>query len=137
METQGEEGHETGVTHAQAKEHQGCQQHQKAQEARENSSLEPSEKRAAPPTLISGFSTLELGNSKFLILNHLILGSLICYPSETKIWYLPPLEHSKVSVQFSCSVVSNSLRPHESQHARPPCPSPTPGVYPNPCPLSR
>ena len=41
------------------------------------------------------------------------------------------------SVQFSCSVVSNSLRPHERQHARPPCPSPTPGVHPNPCPLSR
>ena len=41
------------------------------------------------------------------------------------------------SVPFSCSVVSNSLRPHESQHARPPCPSPTPGIYPNPCPLSR
>ena len=41
------------------------------------------------------------------------------------------------SVQFSRSVVSNSLRPHGLQHARPPCPSPTPGVYPNPCPLSR
>ena len=39
------------------------------------------------------------------------------------------------SVQFSHSVVSNSLRPHEPQHARPPCPSPTPGVHPNPCPL--
>ena len=35
------------------------------------------------------------------------------------------------SVQFSLSVVSDSLRPHESQHARPPCPSPTPRVYPN------
>ena len=34
-----------------------------------------------------------------------------------------------VSVQFSCSVMSGSLRPHESQHARPPCPSPTPGVH--------
>ena len=33
------------------------------------------------------------------------------------------------SVQFSRSVVSDSLRPHESQHARPPCPSPTPGVH--------
>ena len=33
------------------------------------------------------------------------------------------------SVQFSCSVVSNSLRPHESQHTRPPCSSPTPGVH--------
>ena len=41
------------------------------------------------------------------------------------------------SVQFSCSVVSYSLRPHESQHARPPCPSPTPGVHSNSCPLSR
>ena len=39
------------------------------------------------------------------------------------------------SVQFSHSVVSNSLRPHELQHARPPCPSPTPRVHPNPCPL--
>ena len=33
------------------------------------------------------------------------------------------------SVQFSCSVISNSLWPHKSQHARPPCPSPTPGVH--------
>ena len=41
------------------------------------------------------------------------------------------------SVQFSHSVLSDSLRPHELQHARPPCPSPTPGVYPNSCPLSR
>ena len=40
------------------------------------------------------------------------------------------------SVQFS-SVMSNSLRPHELQHARPPCPSPTPGVYSNSCPSSR
>ena len=42
-----------------------------------------------------------------------------------------------LSVQFSHAVVSNSLRPHEPQHARPPCPSPTSGVYPNSCPLSR
>ena len=40
------------------------------------------------------------------------------------------------SVQFSCSVVSDSLRPHEL-HTRPPCPSPTPRVYSNPCPSSR
>ena len=39
------------------------------------------------------------------------------------------------SVQLSCSVVSNSLWPHEPQYARPPCPSPTPGVHPNPWPL--
>ena len=36
------------------------------------------------------------------------------------------------NVQFSGSVVSNSLRPHELQHTRPPCPSPTPGVHPSP-----
>ena len=44
------------------------------------------------------------------------------------------------SVQFICSVhsvLSDSLRPHGLQHARPPCPSPTPWVYSNPCPLSR
>ena len=39
--------------------------------------------------------------------------------------------------QFSLSVVSDSLRPHESQHARPPCPSQTPGVYSNSCPSSQ
>ena len=38
--------------------------------------------------------------------------------------------------QFSRSVVSDSLWPHEPQHTRPPCPSPAPGVYPNPCPSS-
>ena len=41
------------------------------------------------------------------------------------------------SVQFSLFVVSNSLRPHELQHARPPCPSPTPGVHPDSHPLSQ
>ena len=41
------------------------------------------------------------------------------------------------SVQFSRSVMSDSLRPHEPQHTRPPCPSPTPEVHPDPCPSSR
>ena len=41
-----------------------------------------------------------------------------------------------LSVQFSCSVMSDSLQPHESQLARLPCPSPAPRVYPNSCPLS-
>ena len=41
-----------------------------------------------------------------------------------------------ISVQFSRSVVSDSFRPHESEHARPPCPSPTPRVYSNSCPRS-
>ena len=50
-----------------------------------------------------------------------------------KRWYLIV---DLISVQFSRSVVSDSLRPHGLQHARPPCPSPTPGVYSNSCPLS-
>ena len=41
------------------------------------------------------------------------------------------------SVQFSRSIVSDSLWPHELQHTRPPCPWPTPGVHPNPCPFSQ
>ena len=45
-------------------------------------------------------------------------------------------EYSFSSVQFSCSATSDSLQPHELQHARPPCPSPTPGVYSNSCPSS-
>ena len=42
-----------------------------------------------------------------------------------------------VQLQFSCSVVSDYLGPHESQHATPPCPSPTLGVHSNPCPSSQ
>ena len=58
-----------------------------------------------------------------------------CYPNFTyHLWFLLFMVGS---VQFSYSVVSNSLRPHGLQHTRPPCPSPTPGVYPNSCPLSR
>ena len=44
---------------------------------------------------------------------------------------------NRSSIQFSCSVVSDSLWPHESQHARPPCPSSSPGVHSNSCPSSR
>ena len=59
-----------------------------------------------------------------------------------KLWYDPKVDVCAgsvmiSSVQFSRSVVSNTLWPHESQHARPPCPSPTPGVYSNPCPSSQ
>ena len=51
----------------------------------------------------------------------------ICMLKTTQHWW----------VQFSCSVVSDSMQPRGLQHARPPCPSPTPGVYSNSCPLSR
>ena len=66
-----------------------------------------------------------------------------CTPTPTS-FYFYPYSHSKcsskrnifkrlitLSVQFSRSVVSNPLQPHEPQHVRPPCSSPTPGVYPN------
>ena len=51
-----------------------------------------------------------------------------------ELWDYPKIFHS---VQFSRSVMSDSLWPHGLQHTRPPCPSPTSGVYPNSCPLSR
>ena len=47
------------------------------------------------------------------------------------------LNITNYSVQFSRSVVSDSLWPHESQHTRPPCPSPTPGVHSDSCPSSQ
>ena len=58
-----------------------------------------------------------------LVINYLVLDIAISFT-----YYL--------SVQFSHSVVSDSLQSHEPQHARPPCPSPTPGVHPNSHPLS-
>ena len=57
------------------------------------------------------------------------------YAIFTKSNVTPSLEWG--SVQFSHSVVADSLRPHGLQHARPPCPSPTPKVYSNSCPLSQ
>ena len=51
--------------------------------------------------------------------------------------HLAYLTYMQSSVQLSHSVVSDSLWPHELQHARPPCPSPTPGLYSNSCPSSR
>ena len=56
--------------------------------------------------------------------------SLHILGTQPIIWHLS-------SVQFSQSVMSDSLQPHGLQHARPPCPTPTAGVHPNSCPLSR
>ena len=53
---------------------------------------------------------------------------------DSVIWNL---QNRQISVQLSRSVMSNSLRPHGLQHARLPCPSPTPGAWSNSCPLSR
>ena len=102
-------------------------------------------------------------SGEFLIINgYWILSKAFSAPIEMIIWFLcfnllkwgitwidfyilkdpcipgiNPTSSCKVSVQFSHSVVSNSLRPHEQQHNRTPCLSPTPGVHPNPCPLSQ
>ena len=55
-----------------------------------------------------------------------------------KRWKLTPGQSGRFgSVQFSRSAVSDSLRPHESQHARPPCPSPSPGVHSDSCASSQ
>ena len=64
------------------------------------------------------------------------------YPcAHTSILYIcisiPSLQIGFSSVQFSRSIMSDSLPPHESQQARPPCPSPTPRVQPNSCPSSQ
>ena len=70
----------------------------------------------------------------------LFISCLFSFPCKQKTSYKVQLKttiiHKKL-FQFSHSVVSDSLRAHEPQHTRPPCPSPTPGVHPNPCPLSR
>ena len=52
-------------------------------------------------------------------------------------WSVNISYHQFSSVQFSFSVVSGCLRPHESQHTRPPCPSPTPGIHSNSCSSSQ
>ena len=66
------------------------------------------------------------------------MGDLSMSESAEQLWVLLVfLEVRKSSVQFSRSVVSDSLRPHEPQDARPPCPPPTPGVHPNSCSSSR
>ena len=63
----------------------------------------------------------------WLLINYTI--NIIQHIISKSMWLLSLL-------QFSRSVVSDSLRPHESQHARPPCPSPAPGVHANSCALS-
>ena len=83
------------------------------------------------PYLLQGIFLSQRSNPHLLHLLHWQAGSLpLASPGKT--------HHS---VQFSHSVVSISLRtvkrPHEPQHARPACPSPTPRVHPNPCPSSR
>ena len=58
-----------------------------------------------------------------------LLWLINCIPPGLWVRILRKLLEMTVSVQFSCSVMSSSFRPHESQHARPPCSSPSPGVH--------
>ena len=73
---------------------------------------------------------LDLGDVIVSVWGHKLPISLTLNDSEES-------EFPRSSVQFSCSVVSNSLWPHQLQHTGLPCPSPTPGACSNPCPLSR
>ena len=95
----------------------------------------------------------------FLKINKLILKVVDPYLASHKLWFLFLYINSEdiemivflllnidtncqyYLIQFSSvqfwSAVSNSMWPHESEHTRPPCPSPTPGIHPNSCPLSR
>ena len=65
-----------------------------------------------------------------VVLNNLVIINTRVNEVNIYLWIIS-------SVHFSRSVVSDSLQPREPQHARPPCPSPTPGIHPNPCPWSR
>ena len=67
----------------------------------------------------------------------LIKNVFICYTKQSNNKYNTYKKYQFSSVQFSCSVVSDSLRPHDLQHTRPPCPSPTPGVHPDSRPSSQ
>ena len=81
----------------------------------------------SPPIYLENFS------GHFIMICSIII--IICSNSKK---HSPIVEQSHFSsVQFSRSVVANSLRPHESQHTRPPCPSPTPGVHSDSCPSSQ
>ena len=73
---------------------------------------------------------LDLGDVIVSVWGHKLPISLTLNDSEES-------EFPRSSVQFSCSVVSNSLWPHQLQHTRLPCPSPTPGTCSNSCPLSQ
>ena len=87
------------------------------------------------------FSAVCLGISSAT--SSFVIFSVFMFPEMTVLLHFPlpflqlPTTWSSLSFQFSRSVVSDSLQPHESQHTRPPCPSPTPGVHSNSRPSSR
>ena len=85
--------------------------------------------------LQSGDRGFDSATNKLSHLSSLSLGSGFPLLIKMQIWHVSLLPKT-LSVQLSHSVRSYSLQPHELQHARPPCPSPTPGVHSNACPSS-
>ena len=88
---------------------------------------------------VRNYFLLQKDKLRTTIYPSLFLQKFLCQVIKHNVGITPrstPSVYRFSSVQFSHSVVSDSLQPHESQHARPPCPSPTPRVYPNPCPSS-
>ena len=82
--------------------------------------------------LILSQMSLSLSSVLLIFFNFVLL-----FRSYFHHWFIIQLQIFCHSVQFSRSVMSESLWPHELQHTRPPCPSPTPRVHPNPCPSSQ
>ena len=100
--------------------------------SRDNEGIREYPERVSKPDLQDKvmLASLIIKHMKMLILSVLVIW--VIYN-----WYLYCNTINKnISVQFSRLVVSDSLRPHESQHTRPPCPSPTPRVHSNSCPSS-
>ena len=75
--------------------------------------------------------------STFLLIHHCSVQTLQSHLSQALQHPTGMLSSLSSVSQFSRPVMSDSWQPHETQHTKPPCPSPTPGVHPNPCPLSQ
>ena len=102
-----------------------------------------------PSNEYSGFISFRIDWFDFLAVQEILKSLLQHHSSKASIlccsaFFIVQLSHPYMTtgktispVQLIHSVMSDSLRPHELQHARPPCPSPTPGVYSNSCPSSR
>ena len=114
------------------------------QETRKTSNKQPN---FTPKTTAKRTKTPKISRRKEIIkiraeINEKEMKETIVNINKTKSLFFEKIKLTKLSVQFSSvqfrhSVVSDSLQPHELQHARPPCPSPTPRVHSNSCPSSR
>ena len=93
----------------------------------------PNREQVSSPSEWKGSNAIDLPSRSWLFLLGFLRAQCQSYDGRLimhqKWWFS--------SVQFSCSVVSDSLRPHESKHTRPPCQSPTPVIHPNSCPSSQ